>query len=640
MVTQPTAKNAKPNGTRPQNQARNSKEQVGINFFGFYVILSAASLGILYTIFQNIQNWLPIHFLMIWLSIAFFLWVVFGYNSSIRRSMSLHTIQDNSMLHKILSGIAFRLIITGIIAFFVTGFSLANMLVFSDNDWISLSIAVFVLGIVYYYMSNTMQSQFTKKYRSYKAKAYAFYVSIPIFLGISYLLQYYSAGSVMEMGGPEKLPAQNFQSDLVHKIYSVYYTIDYTQTFVLDQVGSVSENSRIITLLVGLALQAISVFGLLALFSIFLIPLSEFKWIIQTPTKTAEEEGDFSYVSLFFVSAFTVIIILFAIVPSFTYFERSSQKLAVETVVEELAQEVADYTVRKVYAEEIDGSYYRIGTKSAIEREEFRELSQTHQSIKLEIDSGYNAMENNLELYLDWYYSLTAEYVRTFKLLSGGFEEYLKRKLKENLLKGQPFHRLQRVVDELDMNRANEHLNWKIKQILRQNAYSDSELKSTKNEKVEIEVVGSWDSAISPDFTDKLLSLGNFTRRLKASGGVGVGIGAGVSGLIVKKAVKKGTFKLAAKAVAKAASGKLVGGGLGASGGAAAGAAVGSVVPLVGTAIGAIIGGVVGGVAGAVAVDAGILKLEEIFGRKKFKAELLASIRQSKRDLLASLERP
>ena len=51
-----------------------------------------------------------------------------------------------------------------------------------------------------------------------------------------------------------------------------------------------------------------------------------------------------------------------------------------------------------------------------------------------EVNKMYDEILLNTDKYLDWYYSLSAEYSRLFKLITGSIEEYMADKLKENLM--------------------------------------------------------------------------------------------------------------------------------------------------------------------------------------------------------------
>ena len=93
----------------------------------------------------------------------------------------------------------------------------------------------------------------------------------------------------------------------------------------------------------------------------------------------------------------------------------------------------------------------------------------------------------------------------------------------------------------------------------------------------------------------------------------------------------KTALKLAAKAPITALKALLSKIAASAAGGAAAGATGGSVVPGVGTAFG-LVGGALVGLATGVAIDALLLELEEVLNRDDFKREIVAAIREARRE--------
>ena len=238
-----------------------------------------------------------------------------------------------------------------------------------------------------------------------------------------------------------------------------------------------------------------------------------------------------------------------------------------------------------------------------------------------QVDRAFDRMEQNVDGYLDWYYSLTAEYVRLAKLLTGEIETYMEQKLSEHLQKGDAYKTLtnglaavastyKAVMDEYRIS---------VAEILKTNRLGD-ENKQT----VAVRTTALKEIYSVPLYLDAV------TLTARASGGaVGATIGAGIGAAVTAKIVSKGMFKVAAKAVAKMAASKMAGAG----GGAIIGGVVGSVIPGAGTVVGGVIGGIVGGVL----VDATLLKLEESISRDEFKQEIVAAIREAKAEFKTKL---
>ena len=227
-----------------------------------------------------------------------------------------------------------------------------------------------------------------------------------------------------------------------------------------------------------------------------------------------------------------------------------------------------------------------------------------------QIDQAFNQMESNVDSYLDWYYSLSGEYTRLAKLLSGDIEKYMEEKLVEKLKQEEA---LKPILAGLEVALANH------------SAITDEYLRAVKTimEKNRI-LVPEFGSARIPGIaSDQILVLPTHfdvvsMRSRVVGGAAAAGIGAG----IVAKIVSKGIFKAAGKALSKVAISKAAG----TAGGAAIGAAIGSVVPGAGT----IVGGVIGGALAGGFVDKALLKLEEAISREDFKKEILSSIRESR----------
>ena len=112
----------------------------------------------------------------------------------------------------------------------------------------------------------------------------------------------------------------------------------------------------------------------------------------------------------------------------------------------------------------------------------------------------------------------------------------------------------------------------------------------------------------------------------------GGALAASVGTAVTAKVVGKSFFQVAAQAVSKGAVAKAAG----AATGAVVGGGLGSFFPVIGTAIGGFFGGLIGGVL----IDKALLSLEEAVNRAEFKTNLLAAIRQSKKEFKDGLFKP
>jgi hypothetical protein len=248
------------------------------------------------------------------------------------------------------------------------------------------------------------------------------------------------------------------------------------------------------------------------------------------------------------------------------------------------------------------------------------------------LDAGFDQMRGNVDLYLDWYYSLPAEYARLASLLMGNAEALIAGKLEETLGAGDPFAAAGAALAEALAADAALQAAYRD----RTNAIIAAN-RIEPGAEVDVETIGfaGLDALALPEpvaFT----SIGQRMGIGAASGGI-----AGIaSALIARRAVAslaaRGSFRIAAKAL-QVASGRAIGGLGGAAAGAAVGGAAGSVVPGFGTAIGALAGGIVGGFGVGLGADYLVLKLEESLSRETNRAGIIAAIDAKEAELRRGL---
>lgn len=277
--------------------------------------------------------------------------------------------------------------------------------------------------------------------------------------------------------------------------------------------------------------------------------------------------------------------------------------------------------VEKVLVELIDGDLYRSGTIDQIERareELLRRLAAEVPGLERQIDAAFLAMEANVDSFLDWYYSLPAEYMRLGAILTGGLETMLQERLREHLGKGDAFNS---VEERLRTVIANQQAALDKFNALRDRLLASNRLDAVGHDYQVVRSARLKDLSRVPTPPVHI----DAASRLGGAGAAGAVTGI-VAAKVVSKAVAKGILKMAAKAVAKVAASKAAS----SAAGAAAGAAIGTlVVPGIGTAIGGAVGFVIG-LASGIAVDAGLLALEEQLSRAEFRKQIMASIAEAR----------
>ncbi len=289
--------------------------------------------------------------------------------------------------------------------------------------------------------------------------------------------------------------------------------------------------------------------------------------------------------------------------------------------------------IRQVVEREgVGGLVCRVGTINALELTD-RELQDVVQKnvqlIEARTDVLFNAMRSAVPAFLDWYYSLTADYLRTLHTLGGDGAEYLNHQLTKHLTPVDTGDSVAAIYDEITRIRS-DFLNKRLAIL------SACDRKESLPDPSAVTIVAQYDASAGLSTVTRLGALlaGGSHFKARVSGSALAGVAAGA---VVAKAGVSSSFKLAGKVLVKMAGKKATSFFGGMVAGAGIGAAGGSVVPGAGTGTGAIVGGIAGGVAIMVGVDFLSLKLEEEINRDKFEAELMAAIDDAEHGFKAML---
>jgi len=367
--------------------------------------------------------------------------------------------------------------------------------------------------------------------------------------------------------------------------------------------------------------------------SSFMVPLPEYRRVFA-PIQDSDEPPAVSPWAWAITSAFTTFFVFFIYVPSTVYVDawlRSNP----ETVEEiRASKQIVVQTV-----EMIGDDYYKPGTAQQIEQAYLDTLSKMEASLeKLRetTGTGFQQMIDNVDAYLDWYYSLPGEYERILALATGVLENWMSEKLQNYLMRGNAFGPVQLSIEEVLQNNQQlraEHLQ-QVERIL-----ADNRVEPISEAQLEIVRHASLNALKEPPAHSVIINLEN---RMLISGGIGTAgaITGAIAGKITAKVAGKGIIKLGAQALIKVTAGKAVSALGGAAAGAATGAALGSFIPGIGTAIGAMIGGIIGGITIGLTVEKLLLMLEEAFSRDEFKRQILEAIEEERLEFERFLTTP
>lgn len=541
-----------------------------------------------------------------------------GYSSAVNQIRTLSYYKVGGRAHRFLSQRWLRTLIWVISALATTFLMLLQFATYTAIEWIALAIAIPLYWACHTKIYRFLASELKKRYVTTSLTitwarwlcpllmlcVYGFLVWI--IGGITTYESLSSALAAKRAGLPDQAGSQIVQIALRISTFA--------DGFKSYAIGHFSSFGRHLPLLITALGTYVVFFNACTTLSCFSISSHEMRRVIG-PLSDEDVPPPIPRMRAFITSAVVTFVAFFIYLPIFAGTEAwvKGHPAVLETI-----------GALEKQVENIDGAIYSPGTIAKIELAKavaLGKLNVSRATMEGQVDRAFDRMEQNVDGYLDWYYSLTAEYMRLGKLLTGEIETYMEQKLAEYLQKGDAYKMLtdglataastyKVVMDEYRVS---------VEEILRANRFGD-EIKQT----VVVRVMSMKDIYAMPVHLDAV------TLTARASGGaVGASLGAGISAAVTAKVVSKGMFKAAAKAVAKIAASKVAGAG----GGAVIGGVIGSVIPGAGTVVGGVIGGVIGGVL----IDATLLKLEESISREEFKREIVAAIREAKAEFKTKL---
>lgn len=409
-------------------------------------------------------------------------------------------------------------------------------------------------------------------------------------------------------------------SILIHETIRLLGFVEGLKAYVLGNLNNISVFVFFLFIFLG---SIVFFYNLALAVSSFMVPLTEYRRVFS-PLEDTEKPARIPPRTLAIASGVASFFILFIYVPLTVY---------ADAWLRASPEAVSRLNQLTVKIEKIGDEYYQSGT---IEKtrlaylEVINELGTSIVELRKTADASFQLMAENVDDYLDWYYSLPGEYERIAALATGRLEKWMAEKLEAYLTQGNAFGPVQQSIEETLKKNEQLHKEYqeKINQILAENHIN------TVGRHQEVIQYSSLDALKEPPNHSVVVDLEN---RLLISGSTGA-ITAVIAGKITAKVIAKGAIQLGAKALIKVATGKAASVLGGAGAGAASGAAVGSVIPGIGTAIGATVGGIIGGISVGLGVEQLLLKLEEHYSRDEFKQQILEAIEEARLEFIESLE--
>ncbi len=519
---------------------------------------------------------------------------------SLKKEIKLIEYEESKKFYKLLSGKTFGYIIIIITALILAFIIPVRIYLFSSMEFLCLLIIFPLLLLSRFLSTKIILAIYNNKFAPYKIESLV-YILTAFFTAVIFPVLSYRLKNI-------NIHIPFLDNDLIslQYNYAAYMTGIFLNFF--DTITNTILDAEVVKSaplwFVGMLLIVLSgggflFYGIISFISFFFIKKENLAKVFM-PVKNDETTKINKFIASFIITLLAVFIY-----PSV---------FAAVTYIAAAKQEIVENTVKAntVAVEVINGIMYKAGTLNEIQIASDIAYGAAKDDMIKEVNKMYDEILLNTDKYLDWYYSLSAEYSRLFKLITGSIEEYMADKLKENLMDN--------ISANLNFNAADMNiakLQNDINKILDKNKITEKNVVYSVQTNINVENIYSL-AEIQP--------LIDLKKRVIASTGGGLAAGA-IVGTIAGKVAAKTGFKTAAKAAAKAAAGKTVS--------AAAGVAAG----IVSSVFTSPAGGAAIGTAAGIAIDKGLLKLEETVNREEYKKEITSSIEESRNQMLETINK-
>ena len=654
----------------------------GLPFCWWHYAIKAAAVVALLFLFSRVAAWAPGWCVaVVWAACSVLLAVGITYHAVVKKTINQAALHAGGMLGRINGGRTFRVIA----AFIVSVVGVAGLLVASVG-WNAWQWGLAVAAVPLFLLVNMLVDKVVGKeaallFRaSLDVRASAWITGALLFVASFVLFAAQPAPEVTsatEAFLSAENPFASSPSTIMSEAGLAVSYADALSTYGLSRLGELNAFGRYCA---QTLLLVSSIFGLAGLLGTCALDLRELKRVFLPLEKIGARQEKMARVSRgagapqpIFLKA-PIVAAVAAPLILVGAFVASDSALAQMKAAEELTP--AENLVREAFgttAYVLDNKYYDQQQVQALMEETTVKSAALSEDARNDliplINEAFDVRVANVDSYLDWYYSLGADYERLGNLITGTIESFVADQLTSSLEAGvddsEYLSTLQSYVDQAAALKAEY-----------EEGLANSELVGIP------EWLLTSTEAITADFlsgpiepTQRLLDAGErfgISATVGGAGGIAAGVAtskavggaaekaatksaekaaASVAGDAAEKAAGKQAAKTAEKAASKSIGSKIVekatskaffkaivsriGSMIGSRGvGAAVGGAAGTLVgPGVGTAVGIAAGAAIG-----VGVDYGLLMLDEAQNRESYKAEIIESIEEERAEVLAQIE--
>ncbi len=586
-----------PAGARTELLAARRAARTALTGWAYLAAFAAAAQGLL----QWSMLGLGVATLLLALPVVAALW----HQDACDRLLALHPYRSGAVLHRWFARRSLPMVLRALLALLLTAATLLQTPFFGQAEWALLALAAPAYALLEAVFQRAGAAQFSSDayaQRWVRRSAQAAVVVVLVLLWAALRLND-QTGAPMLLAERVAQWQSGWNGAPSHALRWALDAMAWSQAGLETAFAALGTGQRWQTL-VALVLAPLTLFGHSALaIAGSALPLSELRRAIASPLcgKTVPKQLPSNQAAVWGA---------IAVLASWLWLDLAGR-------TEHLARSgTSHFAVTALPAcERIGGQVYQVGAEELLAQLGARTATSlgTVQALACTRLSQVRAMTApGVDAYLDWYFSLGAEWVRLAAMLAGDADLLMRVKFEQLALQNPD---VQRTLQAIEQDYAEQ---WETAVTARSEALTLLESQRLVLNESQCRVVQTRPASPA------LLALQGNSVRLAAGSGAAL-IAGTFAGTVAAKAMGKASIKAASKLLLKAAAKK----GLGKAGSAAAGAALGTfIAPGLGTAVGAGIGAAVGSAVGA-GIDAALLAAEEKLTRADMRRELVDAVDES-----------
>ncbi len=600
-----------------------TKRFSGVPWLSFFV--KACLLVAVLFLISCIVAYIPAFFVaLIWAALSFVSAIGVEYHVVVRKIQKQLILKEGGVLSRINNGRVFSLIVS----FTVSAACIFGLITASPTwglaEWLLIIAAIPLFFAISHAFGKVLGKEYEPLFRTSRVVVISSLIVGAVLCIINVLIMLFepvaSYSSAAEAFAQTQQPLSSSSSVLLAEIGRYGALIDGLSAYGLSKVAEFSAAGYLVLRVV---IFAAAFFGVANLIGICSLPTSELRRVFLPLENAKENAGERNakarknslpvkrYVAV--AGVLPAILVVGFLIADFGVARASETEEY--TAAEQLIQDQVDLAV---YV--IDGKYY---DQKAVERimaeahEQSEQLAaEAQETLVPLINEAYDKRLENVDPYLDWYYTLPADYERLAQIFTGTVEEGMQQKLGEMINEG---------IDDAQLNEA-------LQSYVDQATALETDLSEQLAEH-EVTDVPDWLIKTKDNLSQALVmsSIEPTNTFLNASERLGIGVGAGViAGVVSKKLVQRALTKPFFRELVSKLTNALASRGLG----AAVGGSVGTViVPGIGTAAGAVAGTAFGFLS-----DYLLLKADEALNREEYRNEIVAAIEEERAAMLALVQ--